>query len=302
MTILASIVPGLVATLAVVLLLRGYHLLRTDPDVGLDADEVLYLNKSARDRARGQSALMALAYRVVPRIRRALPRTAIRWLQQQVDMAGRPSGLDVDAVLAKFATWGMVLAPIFIFGLTTGNLLYLVLPLVIVGVLPMAQLSGMARKRREAIDRDLPDFLDVLAVTVSAGLGFRSALATVSRRFGGAISEEINTVLHQITNGASVRSAFTAMRDRTRSDAVNEFVTAYLQAEELGAPLADTLNQIAGDMRRATAQRMRQQASKIEPRISLVMTMVLIPGALVILVGGMILAMGADQIGGILGG
>ena len=92
------------------------------------------------------------------------------------------------------------------------------------------------------------------------------------------------------------------MRDRTRSDAVNEFVTAYLQAEELGAPLADTLNQIAADMRRANAQRMRQQAAKIEPRISLVMTMVLIPGALVILVGGMVLAMGADQIGGILGG
>ena len=85
-------------------------------------------------------------------------------------------------------------------------------------------------------------------------------------------------------------------------DSVNEFVTAYLQAEELGAPLADTLNQIATDMRRATAQRMRQHASKIEPRISLVMTMVLIPGALVILVGGMILAMGADQIGGMFGG
>ncbi|HOB06333.1 MAG TPA: type II secretion system F family protein [Propionibacteriaceae bacterium] len=302
MTLLASVVPGLVATLAVVLLLRGYHLLRTDPDVGLNADEVLYLNKSARDRAGSQSALMALAYRVVPRVRRALPRSAVRWLQQQVDMAGRPSGLDVDAVLAKFVMWGIVLAPIFLFGVTAGNLLYVVLPVVIVGVLPMAQLSGLARKRREAIDRDLPDFLDVLAVTVSAGLGFRSALATVSRRFGGAISEEINTVLHQITNGASVRSAFTTMRDRTRSDAVNEFVTAYLQAEELGAPLADTLNQIAADMRRATAQRMRQQAAKIEPRISLVMTMVLIPGALVILVGGMVLAMGADQIGGILGG
>ena len=124
----------------------------------------------------------------------------------------------------------------------------------------------------------------------------------VAGRFGGAISEEITTVLHQITNGASVRSAFSAMRDRTRSEAVTEFVTAYLQAEELGAPLADTLNQIASDRRRANAQRMRQKASKIEPRISLIMTMVLIPGALVILVGGMILAMGADKIGGMFGG
>ena len=302
MTVLASVVPGLVATLAVVLLLRGYHLLRTDPDVGLDADEVLYLNKSARDRAGSQSALMALAYRLVPAIRRLLPRQATRWLQLQIDMAGRPKGLDVDAVLAKFVLWGIFVGPIFGYGVMTGNLLFLVLPLGIIVVLPLAQLSGLARKRREAIDRDLPDFLDVLAVTVSAGLGFRAALMTVAGRFGGAISEEINTVLHQITNGASVRSAFTALRDRTRSEAVNEFVTAYLQAEELGAPLADTLNQIAADMRRATAQRMRQHASKVEPRISLVMTMVLIPGAIVILVGGMILAMGPDQLGGVFGG
>jgi tight adherence protein C len=302
MTVLASAVPGLVATLAVVLLFRGYHLLRTDPDVGLNEEEVLYLTKSARDRAGSQSALTALSYKLVPWIRRILPRNGVRWLQQQVDMAGRPKGLDVDAVLGKFAMWGMILAPIFLIGVMRGQLIFVALPLLIIGVLPLAQLSGMARKRREAIDRDLPDFLDVLAVTVSAGLGFRSALTTVSGRFGGAISEEITTVLHQITNGASVRSAFMAMRDRTKSDAVNEFVTAYLQAEELGAPLADTLNQIASDMRRASAQRMRQRASKIEPRISLVMTMVLIPGALVILVGGMILAMGADRIGGMLGG
>lgn len=302
MTLLASVVPGLVATLAVVLLLRGYHLLRTDPDVGLDADEVLYLNKSARDRAGSQSALMALSYRLVPAIRRVLPRQTTRWLQLQIDMAGRPKGLDVDAVLAKFVLWGIFVGPIFVYGVMTGNLLFLVLPLGIIVVLPLAQLSGLARKRREAIDRDLPDFLDVLAVTVSAGLGFRAALMTVAGRFGGAISEEINTVLHQITNGASVRSAFTALRDRTQSEAVNEFVTAYLQAEELGAPLADTLNQIAADMRRATAQRMRQHASKVEPRISLVMTMVLIPGAIVILVGGMILAMGPDQLGSVFGG
>ena len=302
MTVLASIVPGLVATLAIVLLFRGYHLLRTDPDVGLNSEEVLYLNKSARERAGGQSALNALAYKLVPQLRKVLPPNAVRWLQQQVDMAGRPKGLDVDAVLAKFTLWGLILAPIFLFGVVRGKLLYVALPLVIIGVLPLAQLSGMARKRREAIDRDLPDFLDVLAVTVSAGLGFRSALSVVAGRFGGAISEEITTVLHQITNGASVRSAFSAMRDRTRSEAVTEFVTAYLQAEELGAPLADTLNQIASDMRRANAQRMRQKASKIEPRISLIMTMVLIPGALVILVGGMILAMGADKIGGMFGG
>ncbi|WP_223179069.1 DUF5936 domain-containing protein [Phycicoccus endophyticus] len=136
MSFLAGLVPGLVATLAVVLMLRGYHMMRTDPDVGLDADEVLYLTKSAREQAKGQSAIMALAYRLVPGLRGALPTQAVRWLQHQVDMAGRPAGLDVDAVLAKFVVWSMAVGPVFVVGLFTGRLLYVALPPLIVVILP----------------------------------------------------------------------------------------------------------------------------------------------------------------------
>lgn len=101
----------------------------------------------------------------------------------------------------------------------------------------------------------------------------------------------MRTALNQVANGATIRSAFTSMKERTKSESVDEFVTAYLQAEELGAPLVDTLNQIALDMRRANAQRLRQQAGRTEPRVSLLMTLVIVPGAMILLLGGLAVAL-----------
>jgi tight adherence protein C len=107
--------------------------------------------------------------------------------------------------------------------------------------------------------------------------------------------------LNQIANGVSRRAAFTELRARNESEALAQFVTAFLQSEELGAPLAVTLNQIALEMRRSSAQRMRRKAAQAAPRVTLVTTVVLVPGAIVLIFAGMFL--GPDlQIGTILGG
>ena len=125
-------------------------------------------------------------------------------------------------------------------------------------ILPLARISGEARRRRESIDRDLPDFLDILAVTVTAGISFRAAMVRVADRFEGPMQSEIQLTLDQLSHGASLRVAFGNLDRRSGSVAVHSFVSAFLQAEELGAPLAETLNQIAVDMRRENAQRMRR--------------------------------------------
>ncbi len=205
-------------------------------------------------------------------------------------------------MLAGSMKWLILISPAVLLFLMQGRFLFVLLSFAIIVVLPLAKLSGTARKRCEQIDSDLPDFMDVLAVTVSAGVGFRAALATVARRFGGPLAEEIELSLHQMNNGASLRSAFLSLRSRTDSESVDEFVSAYLQSEELGAPLADTLNQIAGDMRLATAQRLRQKAAKVEPRATLIVTIVMVPGAIILLAGGLFLALGGEDLGSIFGG
>ena len=111
--------------------------------------------------------------------------------------------------------------------------LLLLLALVVGWFGPDVWLAREGRLRQERIERDLPDFLDILAVTVRAGLGYRAALGRVAEELGGPISEEMLTALRQMELGASRRQAFLALRERSTSESLASFVAAQLQAEEL---------------------------------------------------------------------
>lgn len=300
MSWLVGAIPGVVAAVAVYVFLRGYRMLRTDPAADLAVEDIAILQGATQKRARSQGPLSALSYRLAPQVRRLLPANVVAFLRRQVDQAGRPAGIDVDSVIARGVMWLLIVSPAVVIFVVQGRVLPVLMAVAAILVMPLARLSAIGRKRREQIDRDLPDFLDVLAVTVSAGIGFRQALAVVAERFGGPLSVEVMTTLHQISNGASVRAAFRAMRERNASDSIEEFTTAYLQAEELGAPLVDTLNQIAADMRRASAQRHRQKAAALAPRVTLLTTVVMVPGAMILLIVG--LFVGSDVDPGSFGG
>jgi len=151
-----------------------------------------------------------------------------------------------------------------------------------------AWLHGTGRRRQEAIERGLPDFLDILAVCVSAGIAFRPALARVSESSEGPLREEMQLVLRQIALGAPRREAFDALRARNTSEGVGTFVTAVQQAEELGVPLTDALVDLARDMRQMAFQRARQRAQKATPRVSIVTTAVIAPGAVIIIIAGLL--------------
>lgn len=285
-SLLIGLIPGVVALGAVLLIVRGIYLAASDPSEALDLDEVALLKKAERDRHAGP--LESLAMRFLPVVRGALPTRAVSWIQKQVNAAGRPDGMTVDTVLADMLKWAVIVVPLAVFVLVQGMAFIALLALFI----PLGKLTGDVKRRKEQIDQDLPSFMDVLAVTVTAGIGFRRALRTVSERYGGPLADEIQLTLQHIDNGASMRQAFTALRDWTGSAAVDEFVSAYVQSEELGAPLVDTLNHIAADMRRSSAQAALQRASRIEPRVSLVTTTVMVPGILVLLIGGLLIGTG----------
>ena len=108
----------------------------------------------------------------------------------------------------------------------------------------------------------------MLTVTVGAGLGFRNALDRVSSELEGPLSEEVQTVLRQLSLGSSRRAAFEGLKERNDSETLQQFVTALLHAEELGAPLGDTLSAIATDMRKAFAQDARRRAARAPSRAS----------------------------------
>lgn len=287
--------PALGSAGALLAFLLGYRLMRGNAGEYLDAADLILLKEERRREAAGRlSPLERLADRFVPRVRRLVGPAGIRYLQRQVDYAGRPVGVSVDGLLRTMLWWMLLLLPVGVLLVWGG--LGAVLPLlpVVAVFLPLGRIAGIGRRRQESIDRDLPDFLDILAVTVNAGIAFRAATARVADRFDGPLPGEMRLTLDQLAHGASLRVAFASMERRSGSQAMHSFVSAFLQAEELGAPLAETLNQIAFDMRRESAQRTRRKAAQTAPRVTLVTSLVLVPAVLVMVGVGLLIGTGLD--------
>jgi tight adherence protein C len=226
-----------------------------------------------------------LAVRLGPRLAPGLRMARRAALEHRLDYAGRPGGMTVQRFV------GLKGAMVVVLGLGVGGFLTLLgsspLFILILGAAgwfaPDVWLSRVGRLRQEAIERTLPDFLDILAVSVRAGLGYRYALRRVSEALPGPVSEEMLTVLRQMDLGRERREAFLALRERNKSDSLKSFVAAQLQAEELGVPLAEALNDIATDMRRIAHQNARRQAQRAAPRVSLIVTTLIVPGAMILI-------------------
>jgi tight adherence protein C len=294
----STVWPALGVTGALLTFLLGYRMMRGDARQYLDAADLVLLKEERQREAAGRlSPLDRLALHLVPRARRLIGAPGVGYLQRQIDYAGRPVGVTVNGLLRRICWWLLLLLAPALFLLVKGSFLAALLSPVAAVFLPLGRILGQSRRRRESIDRDLPDFLDILSVTVSSGISFRSALARVIARFEGPISDEVRLTLDQLLHGASIRVAFSNMERRSGSPAMHSFVSAFLQAEELGAPLAETLNQIALDMRRESGQRMRRKAAQTAPRVTLVTSLILVPGTLILVIVGLVLGAHIDLAG-----
>jgi len=214
-------------------------------------------------------------------------------LDHSIEAAGRPAGMRtrqefLQSKGAAIGVSGFVAVLLLIQGQLVGVPLALALGWIAVDI----TLSRRARLRQGAIARDLPDFLDVLAISVGSGVGFRPALARVAEATGGPVGEEITRTLREMDLGASRREAFEALRTRNDAESLSQFVTSMLQAEELGVPLADALVDQAQDMRRSSYQEARRRAQRAAPRVSLIVATIMVPAA--VLVIGVALFLGAD--------
>lgn len=238
--------------------------------------------------------------RFAPAVLRAMGERGRRRAERDLAAAGRPRRMGVADVAAIKAADTAVCVVIGLGAMTISPVL---LP-VVVGygyVREDLRLRSLARARQARIERDLPDYLDVLSVTVGAGLKFRAALRRVGEHLESPVAEEFRIALQQLDVGASRRDAFEGIRDRNDSPSLNRFVGALLQAEELGAPLTDAMTAIAADMRKTLAQRVRRQAAQAVPKVTLVATVLLMPASALLLIGGLFIGSGID-LGGVLGG
>ncbi len=235
------------------------------------------------------SAVDRLGMRYAPLVLRLMGPARVAGLRRRLDHAGNPGGLTVDRYAARRAVYGALGFGGAAVLLLRGGWLAAVV-LVAFGVWWTDVGIWLAvRQRKEEIERTLADFLDVLAVVVSAGLGFRQALERVADSHQGPWADEIRITLRQMDMGVSRRQAFDDLRRRNDSEQVAQFTTALQQGEELGAPIADTLIQIAKDMRRTDAQNARRRAARAVPKSTLVITTFMVPATMILLIAGFFL-------------
>lgn len=283
---------ALVVGLAVYGAIHGIRMYRADAK--LPGDLAVALESGASRTSAVGSGIDRLGIRWAPAVLRMMGPKAVNKKRRQIDLAGNPGGLTLDRYAARRAVYG-ALGVLGAFSMLLRGQLFLALVMVAFGLFWVeAGIWSAIRVRREHIERTLPDFLGVLAVVVSAGLGFRQALDRVAEKYEGPWSDELRITLRQMDMGVSRRQAFEELRRRNDSEQVAMFVTTLQQGEELGAPIVETLIQIANDMRRTDAQNARRKAARAVPKATFAVTTFLLPGTLVLLTVGFVYGADAD--------
>jgi tight adherence protein C len=211
---------------------------------------------------------------------------------RRLDLAGRPGGLDLQRYAELKAAILAVATTVAVLFLAIGTWLAAI-PTLAIGWMGVDMwLSRAGRMRQAELERDLPDFIDILSITVRAGTGYRAALDRVASSLTGPPAQELARTLRQMELGATRREAFESLRARNASRTLDNFVAAQLQAEELGVPLADALANIASDTRRAASQSARRRAQRAAPRISLIAATLLLPATMILIVAGLFIGSG----------
>ncbi|MFH8800183.1 DUF5936 domain-containing protein [Streptomyces sp. NPDC017936] len=283
---------ALVMGLAVWGVFTGLRMYRSD--ARLPPDLALALEVGSTRTGAVDSLVDRLGMRYAPAVLRLMGPRQVAKYRRRIDLAGNPGGLTIDRYAARRAVYGALGGFGGIVFLLRGDLLVALLLFAFGVFWTEVGIWSAIRVRKDVIERTLPDFLDVLAVVVSAGLGFRQALDRVASKYEGPWADEIRITLRQMDLGMSRRQAFAELRRRNDSEQVAMFVTALQQGEELGAPIVDTLVAIAKDMRRTDAQNARRRAARAVPRATLMITTFMVPATMLLLGAGLLLGSGTD--------
>lgn len=238
-----------------------------------------------------QRLLLPLVEQIARLVRRFSPRLVESDLRQRLAQAGHPTGLDVSTFLALKAV-GAVGLFLLIGGLSLlrGPLdlrtVLLALGALAVGWwLPEGWLRRRIRQRTQAIERALPDALDLIVVCIEAGHALEAALATVTQRFRGPLGEEFERTLREIALGKTRREALRDLSRRVGSADLQAFIAAILQADQLGVSIAQVLRVQADAMRVRRRQRAEEQAAKLPVKMLFPLIFLVFPALLIVILG-----------------
>lgn len=146
-------------------------------------------------------------------------------------------------------------------------------------------LTSAITKRKKAIEEALPDVIDLLAVSVTAGLGFEQALGYVTERCEGVLVDEFKQLQQQLLMGRAKKEAMRDLAERCDIDEVTTFVSSVLQAEEVGISMQNILNSQSESIRQSHKQKVEEKAAKLPVKILLPTVFFIFPVIFIVLLG-----------------
>lgn len=226
--------------------------------------------------------------RLVGLARRLSPGGLAARIQHHLDLAGNPPSWPAERVFA-YKGAGLLIGGALGALLGLGGVPTMLLWGGVLGAagffLPDLLTWNAGLKRQEQIQNTLPDALDMLTVSVEAGLGFDAGLSQVSKNTPGPLSGEFFRVLQEMQIGRSRAAAFKSMNERTTVADLRNFVSAIVQADTLGIPIANVLREQAKEMRLKRRQRAEEKAQKIPIKILFPMIFFIFPALFVVIIG-----------------
>ncbi len=168
-----------------------------------------------------------------------------------------------------------------------GLALLFILPM-IGGLVPSYWLRHRIKVRRERVTNDLPDLLDLMCISVAAGLGLEQAMQVSCARFESPVCDELRLTLREMELGLSRHDALENMKLRTDIDDLVTFAVVLSQADALGLPIGRVLQAQADEMRDKRRQRARERAAKVPVKILFPLALCFLPAIMIIVLGPMV--------------
>jgi tight adherence protein C len=158
-------------------------------------------------------------------------------------------------------------------------------------VAPLSIVENRRKRRFTEIDRELPELIDLLIVTVEAGLGFTGSLRVSAERFRGALGEELRLTLQEQNMGLSTEEALRNLLARCETPAMRSFVRSIIQGESLGVSIGQIMRNLAGEMRKRRRQEAEERAQRAPIKILFPLIFLIFPAMFVILLAPAVFAL-----------
>jgi tight adherence protein C len=152
-------------------------------------------------------------------------------------------------------------------------------------IMPMVMLKTRAERRARQIDDDLPELIDLLIVTIEAGLGFIGSMQEAANHLNGPLGDELRLTLQEQRMGLAIDEALRNMLARTETPAMRSFVRSILQGETLGVSIGQIMRNLADEMRTRRRQKAEERAQKAPVKILFPLIFLIFPAMFVILLG-----------------